>query len=435
MNAPAIELQPAGRVAQARSTADQARAGARLCAELHRQGRHAELLAESRRVLPLLAAPEFKALRRELLRCVTLSGSESGAFDRALDAAHELSRESRENQDDPDGGDDAESALTAAYALAVCLERMGDSWQAVRLLGKALESHDLDSPSRALMVAANGVCAICVGMAHRLRDTGAQTELQATLHNGRRHGERARRLLKTIPDAAYEVAVPGNLGEILLLLGDRDKALPLLQRALTLAQARGLRAHAWRVQTTLADWQLAAGEPARALDAAQSLLTAMGADAPQQTAIRAHDSAYRACRALGLHAQALAHLEAAERLDRARTTTQLRAQSQLFVTRTEAQRAREQAELAHADALRQRERADEMAVAAERDPLTGLGNRRHLHRRCAELIPQLMREGQPLSLALLDIDHFKHVNDRHGHAVGDRVLVALAQILRQHARR
>jgi diguanylate cyclase (GGDEF)-like protein len=63
---------------------------------------------------------------------------------------------------------------------------------------------------------------------------------------------------------------------------------------------------------------------------------------------------------------------------------------------------------------------------AERDPLTGLYNRRHLHRR---------RDiDGPVGLAALDIDHFKSVNDRFGHEVGDRVLVRVAELLCEHVR-
>ncbi|MBC7938394.1 MAG: GGDEF domain-containing protein, partial [Chitinophagaceae bacterium] len=71
---------------------------------------------------------------------------------------------------------------------------------------------------------------------------------------------------------------------------------------------------------------------------------------------------------------------------------------------------------------------------AERDPLTGLGNRRQFERRCAELLPALEREKRPLALALIDVDHFKGINDHHGHAGGDQVLVALAQLLLDNTR-
>ncbi|MCZ7566402.1 MAG: GGDEF domain-containing protein [Burkholderiales bacterium] len=69
------------------------------------------------------------------------------------------------------------------------------------------------------------------------------------------------------------------------------------------------------------------------------------------------------------------------------------------------------------------------------DPLTGLYNRRHLDRRLEEEVGKSVRYGIPLSVLLLDVDHFKSVNDRLGHAVGDRVLIALARLMLQAARK
>lgn len=68
------------------------------------------------------------------------------------------------------------------------------------------------------------------------------------------------------------------------------------------------------------------------------------------------------------------------------------------------------------------------------DALTGLANRRHFDERIAIEITQAQRHGLALSLALIDIDHFKRVNDEGGHAVGDAVLVALARTLGSHFR-
>jgi len=68
------------------------------------------------------------------------------------------------------------------------------------------------------------------------------------------------------------------------------------------------------------------------------------------------------------------------------------------------------------------------------DPLTGLANRRELDRRLREWLGQRARTGTPLAVALLDIDHFKRVNDRYGHAVGDKVLKQTADLIRGECR-
>jgi diguanylate cyclase (GGDEF)-like protein len=71
------------------------------------------------------------------------------------------------------------------------------------------------------------------------------------------------------------------------------------------------------------------------------------------------------------------------------------------------------------------------AAKAATDPLTGLANRRAMDRHLADLLAR----GQPFALAMADIDHFKRINDTHGHDVGDRAIKALASTLQQCARR
>jgi two-component system cell cycle response regulator len=68
------------------------------------------------------------------------------------------------------------------------------------------------------------------------------------------------------------------------------------------------------------------------------------------------------------------------------------------------------------------------------DGLTRLLNRRTVHQRLCEELERARRYALPLSLALCDLDHFKQVNDTYGHLAGDAVLVAAAEVLRQHAR-
>lgn len=72
--------------------------------------------------------------------------------------------------------------------------------------------------------------------------------------------------------------------------------------------------------------------------------------------------------------------------------------------------------------------------AAVTDPLTGLYNRRYVEAHLARLAEQSHSSGCELAVMMLDIDHFKAVNDTHGHAAGDRVLVQLADRLRENLR-
>jgi diguanylate cyclase (GGDEF)-like protein len=68
------------------------------------------------------------------------------------------------------------------------------------------------------------------------------------------------------------------------------------------------------------------------------------------------------------------------------------------------------------------------------DGLTGLFNHRHIHGLLAEEYERVARTHDCMSVAMFDLDHFKAVNDTHGHQAGDRVLVELADILREVAR-
>ena len=72
---------------------------------------------------------------------------------------------------------------------------------------------------------------------------------------------------------------------------------------------------------------------------------------------------------------------------------------------------------------------------ATRDPLTGLANRRHFMEQLEDEISRSRRTGQRLAVAIADVDHFKAINDTHGHATGDEALRTLAGVLTDHQRR
>lgn len=71
---------------------------------------------------------------------------------------------------------------------------------------------------------------------------------------------------------------------------------------------------------------------------------------------------------------------------------------------------------------------------ATTDPLTGLYNRRHFTERADEEITRQARSRDNLSLAILDVDHFKNINDKHGHSAGDTALKSLATIIQDTIR-
>ena len=76
-------------------------------------------------------------------------------------------------------------------------------------------------------------------------------------------------------------------------------------------------------------------------------------------------------------------------------------------------------------------RLQEQAI---RDPLTGLYNRRYLDETLERELSRAKREGYPISLTMIDLDHFKLVNDTYGHKAGDEVLITLSALLQSQAR-
>jgi len=202
---------------------------------------------------------------------------------------------------------------------------------------------------------------------------------------------------------------------------------------------------------------LAAGQPGRAAEVAQATLDGLDettVDAPSDL-MQLHATMAEACERLGDDRKALHHERRRavirERLARlaahvASLTHTIR--HELDTTRAE----RDRIIVLHAELEREHERLaslnraltsqisenrrlhEELKEQSFRDALTGLHNRRYLYERGPRLLDSSIEEGVPLSLVMLDLDHFKRLNDVHGHVIGDRALVALGRLLREGLR-
>jgi diguanylate cyclase (GGDEF)-like protein len=103
------------------------------------------------------------------------------------------------------------------------------------------------------------------------------------------------------------------------------------------------------------------------------------------------------------------------------------------------ERARAELAAMNAELTRQVEQVQALQQAlleqATHDPLTGLFNRRHLNDTLPTLFALARREGQTMALAIIDLDHFKRINDQHGHVAGDQLLAAFSELLAGECRR
>jgi diguanylate cyclase len=89
---------------------------------------------------------------------------------------------------------------------------------------------------------------------------------------------------------------------------------------------------------------------------------------------------------------------------------------------------------AYVFATRMNEHREHLSYLAERDPLTGIGNRRALNARLEDVITRQHTKLVTASLVVLDMDHFKDVNDTYGHTVGDKILVRLSELVTSQIR-
>jgi diguanylate cyclase (GGDEF)-like protein len=389
-----------------------------------RRGDLPGMLAAGQEVLPLMRPLGAQPWLCELLRWMSLAASEIGDFETGLACANEGCALAQELGD-------VRIQAVALNALGASFERMGDPWQAERLMNEAAALVRDQATPYEHVVTFNNLCSVALGAYHLMCDSGNDEACQQALERGLHYARAVRPHARELGDPFALALTDGNLGEVLMLLGVLDEAQSFLDAALEQAQSLGYQNLAWRTRCSLAELMLARGEAREAWHIVQALQADAAGQLPAFVALRLHHSAFRAARALGRSDDALAHLECYQRLERQRSVAQLMAQSRFFVTRLEAEQVRAQAHRA-VDALTAR--TEELEAHAQRDPLTGLGNRRCLESRMPALMADAEARGRPLTLALIDADHFKSVNDRHGHAVGDQVLQLLAQMLRDNTR-
>lgn len=121
--------------------------------------------------------------------------------------------------------------------------------------------------------------------------------------------------------------------------------------------------------------------------------------------------------------------EFAARAEQTRAIEQEQAQAQQLAQAVEEKTAALQAALCEVSKLNM-----ELSKQTITDSLTGLFNRRHFDHLLDSEVRRAAREHRPISLVLIDIDHFKKINDTYGHPVGDDCLIQLARLLRQVVR-
>jgi two-component system cell cycle response regulator len=269
----------------------------------------------------------------------------------------------------------------------------------------------------------------------------------------RRYGE-ALRLVIDDPEAGIRYTIINNLAYTEFLAGNQTAALAAVENLIALSELHD-RPIGMYARDTIARVYLTAG---RLVDAEATLLAAMEAkpvDYLPDSIAMALVTLVETYRRQGCLVQAQAVIEQCRALTAehglARWATQVtREEAEIFAELGEYRAAFEAYRSYHeqsvaltageneargsileamfqtAESRRESERYREMA---ERDPLTGLHNRRFADEHLTTLLLGLRDGGAAVSIAMLDVDHFKRINDDRTHEVGDQVLRVLARIL------
>ncbi|OYU25337.1 MAG: hypothetical protein CFE41_21860 [Burkholderiales bacterium PBB2] len=233
-----------------------------------------------------------------------------------------------------------------------------------------------------------------------------------------------------------------GLGQSCLRQGDMGAARAAFEEARPLAERAGDIPTLCSIELGLADMWNAGDE----LDQAQSALARALAQATNSRLSALASQAHRALSELaeqrGEHALALQHYKAhhacEQRLLGEHSQQRLRglfARQQAQALSQELQAARQADQEKQALLTQLSAQADLLRQLSHEDGLTGLANRRWLDLLLEQEFERAARFRHPLSLAMLDLDHFKAVNDRFGHKVGDAVLRQVGRLLRDHCRR
>ena len=335
----------------------------------------------------------------------------------------------------------AKEEVGAGLGISHCLNNIGNIHGQLGEYPKAIEYH-----TRAL--ALKREVGDVRGQAVALVNLGSSYEATADLPGALECFAQALEIARSVGERWIEADALRQMADVHRKSHDPVHALESYGRAAAVAVAGGL-VHLEAevcIGTGLALVALGReGEGVAELERALALARRIEA---RRLIYEAHLALSEAYEAAGDAAKALEHFRAYHRVEDEVFSAEAERRIQAVLVKAEVEGAEREAELLRArnDALTAaneekarllevlRRQAAELDRLSREDALTGLFNRRHLEAALGLEWERAHRFGRDLSLAIADVDHFKGVNDRFSHAVGDEVLRRVARILREGTR-
>jgi diguanylate cyclase (GGDEF)-like protein len=319
----------------------------------------------------------------------------------------------------------------ALNRVGVAHSSAGDGARARQYLRQSIDMAQAFESTEERFAGYNNLAEVTHDHALRVTDSRERVEL---LHEAKVAAEVALTIARA-GDNVHRVAVAlSSLACVLRELGEHAPAREAFEFVRQRAAETGYASLLAQMRVHLADLLARDGRLDEAARAFDSVLADLDDPSVRDSACEAHRIASDVHARLGRFDTALHHYKRHHALEREERDKRSELQSRILINEFELDQARVATERHRVEAQMLRMRAEELGRAANSDALTGLMNRRFLDGELPRVMKQAQEESKPLALALLDLDRFKSVNDRFGHAVGDRVLETIAVMLTDNLR-
>ena len=298
--------------------------------------------------------------------------------------------------------------------------QLGNPSAALELFDQALELRREAGDNEGAGFDMNNAAFARVQRARQLVAAGDIAGCQAECENAIRLAERALEVARQYGYTRLEATCVQTLGEAYLAMARPEVALEMADRFLALSRQSG---DPWIDAYSVAcvgEIRLQLGQHREAVEQMERALSAFEALGSRDEMARVLRILSQAHEAAGDLAAALASLRRAAAIDQQLKSEDTERRARAFASRRRVERAAEETE--------------RFRRLAMEDSLTGLANRRQLDERLGEMMREARERGSVITLALADVDHFKGINDRFSHAVGDEVLRCVGEVLRTHCR-